>query len=549
MKIRSFFSLVSFLFVAFAVDAQSNASFSTPLDIPQVGWNKVLCMKNGNTMLFHFEVNKPMVIKVFDSTHKEIASKPYLCKQIDESAYKLSMFKGAFQAGDEAVLFISQEKLSKACLFRLRVNSVDGAVIDESMIDQVGNLDRAVDMRVLQKKNENGYEVLCAYDQPQYKRCDVHIDVYSSRHDKLKTIVLPVKRVDYDRMGVLGCDHNDFGYSVSLFLDKELENGTTHLVGAVNAASLFNESLCNYFIAEGKDSVSTNVIDMGTSVRLYYSLFSYNAFANAVNTYNVNYWEMVYLDGLVRRPTATIGTLFLSTYMDPIGTRHNWVKNDTADNWCALQTGNAKRYAGMPLKMYTSTTGLSTVISQSFNRWNNIERGRNSFEVYFGDLCVTQVDDNGKEIWGRILPLQQYYRSFARYYAPVTLSEKQQTLAFLDDEPEEVYNRQFVSANSYTHERNYFVVYNDYDSNFGKDIKSKTDTVYDFAKTNACYYKVDRKKEVTKHYVFGTPAAGEHKATFRYIGQKWLVELAGSLHCIDFGRSLLKLVSINFFVL
>ncbi len=77
-----------------------------------------------------------------------------------------------------------------------------------------------------------------------------------------------------------------------------------------------------------------------------------------------------------------------------------------------------------------------------------------------------------------------------------------------------VYNRQFLSANIYFANSNCYIVYNDYNKNFTNNLRNPGDTVYAFANTNACYYKVDKKREVTKTYLFGEPARNEFKSSF-----------------------------------
>ena len=82
------------------------------------------------------------------------------------------------------------------------------------------------------------------------------------------------------------------------------------------------------------------------------------------------------------------------------------------------------------------------------------------------------------------------------------------------DLPEQVYSRQFFSINSYCWSKNFYMVFNDADNNFNNSIKSPGDTVYDLEKTNTCYYKINRKREISKGYLFGVPAANEYACSF-----------------------------------
>src|ERR1700743_209686 len=103
MNLNKYIALF-FSIMAFAGYAQEKKyDISAPTDISRTGYNKVLCMKNGNTMLFHLELGKPMVVKVFDSLHKEVASQKCITRAIDESKFKEnSLFEGLFEVNGEA---------------------------------------------------------------------------------------------------------------------------------------------------------------------------------------------------------------------------------------------------------------------------------------------------------------------------------------------------------------------------------------------------------------------------------------------------------------
>ena len=86
---------------------EATYTMTEPLDISKAGWNKVLQMKNGNTMLFHFEPRKSILVKVFDKDHKEIATKKHPCDLIDINAFERSIFDGLVEINNEAVMLQS----------------------------------------------------------------------------------------------------------------------------------------------------------------------------------------------------------------------------------------------------------------------------------------------------------------------------------------------------------------------------------------------------------------------------------------------------------
>jgi len=187
-----------------------------------------------------------------------------------------------------------------------------------------------------------------------------------------------------------------------------------------------------------------------------------------------------------------------------------------ANVYYQAQTDSTKLFDGIPLKMFTNEYGLTTVVYESFAIRGVTETSvLYGHENFMGNICITQIDDTGKELWGTVLPKAQYYKSYHDYCYPYMLSKKEQdNMIFAYEASEQVYNRQFVSLNAYTRNRDYYIIYNDKDKNFNNSMSAPGDTVYDFGRTNACYYKLGRGKVVTKHYVFGTPAENEYTCSF-----------------------------------
>jgi hypothetical protein len=193
----------------------------------------------------------------------------------------------------------------------------------------------------------------------------------------------------------------------------------------------------------------------------------------------------------------------------------NKIKNSIANDYLRQHTDTSKFFDGIPIKMFTNENGLSTLISQSDNEVGEEEtRITYDYQDYFGNIGITQFDDNGNEIWGTVLPCAQYCRSHGHYYSIKELAKRWQEQVVFGDVPPQVYNRQFVSVNAYAQDKNFYIVYNDYDKNFNNSISKPGDTVYNFEATNACYYKINSKKEISKHYLFGEPAKKEYKCSF-----------------------------------
>jgi hypothetical protein len=135
-------------------------------------------------------------------------------------------------------------------------------------------------------------------------------------------------------------------------------------------------------------------------------------------------------------------------------------------------------------------------------------------ESYFGNICVTRLNDEGDELWGTVLPKSQFYKSYRQFYHPADLAKRWQQQALFNDMPQQVYERQFVSANSYLVGNDLYVVYNDCNENFKEGLDKSLDTMFVSAMSNACVYRIDKKNNVTKKYLYGEPLPREYKSSF-----------------------------------
>ena len=539
-------------FVAFrGYNQQKNYELSKPVDIRQAGVNKVLCMSNGNTLLFHFEPSKGIIIKVFDSARKEIASRRESCRYLDMYRIQDAEFKGLYEINHEAVLFFDQENiLSRHILVRLQFSATDGSRTEEKLVAESKSKDKQMNFYVMKNKDEDKYAILFSTVKNYPKRCDIYMVYFNSRHEPVKEVQLDVNRRKYDYVNVAGCAYLDSGVMITLAMSKLVENGTIshgHTYDAANnffdvprtdrttanpsgigdayaqnfdemdpTASIYDHYLGIYYVPEGGGNMKTKIADVSPDVYPYHSFYTYNQFSGAINLLLLGYKDAFIRHGLELLPSEVIQNVLLKLDEATLQVNFKSITNSFANEELLRKKDTGSYFAGLPLAVFTNENGLSTMVSESFDRDVTIESHErpNLFESFLGNICVTQFDDDGNELWGVVLPRRQYYKSYRHYYYINQLSAKWHEQVMFGDLPEQVYNRQFISLNTYSKGKNYYIIYNDDDKNFHNSIEKPGDTVYNFERTNACYYKINSKKEVTKNYLFGTPQRGEYKCSF-----------------------------------
>ena len=514
---KRLFSFVLFCMLShFCLAQDKKYDISLPTDLDQTGVNKVLCMKNGNTMLFHFEPGKQLALLVFDSMHKEVANHKIPTRILDVYILKAVIFKGLYEINGEAVLFMEQEHLSRSGLVRLRFNT-SGELTDEKLVRESKSLTKKTFFYVVKSKNEDNYSILFCEDVAPMKECKMDIVKYGKDHEIVSDIPLEVDRKKYDDLQVTGAEITAAGTCVIITLSNLETNPTANHPGEFDRPpSIYDRFLAVFYIAPNSTTPKMKMAHLGTNVFPLHTYCTYNPVAEAFNLLLCSYSDVLYRFGNEVRPSIYTSDLLLTMSKDEPGMNSKWVSNTSANDYLKEHATASKTFEGLPVYLSTNRNGLSTSVFESFYRYNNLESylHQHLYETYLENIAITQFDDYGNEVWGVVLPKIQYYKSYEQYYYANHLSRNWQQDRIFGDSPPEVYARQFVSLNTYNHNNNLYVIYNDINKNFNNTVANPGDTVYTFEGTNTCYYKINKQKEITKNYLFGEPGTDEFKASF-----------------------------------
>lgn len=501
-------------------------TLSPALDVRPDGCYKVLCMKNGNTMLFHFELGKKIVVTVFDSLHKQIGSSQQPTHVLDLYQLELVNFRGLYEINGEAVLFLDQDINGKPSLVMLRYSATTGQMEEERLVGESKSQNRRIRFYVMKNKDDDNYEILFCMDKQHPKESDIYMVYFDNHHKTIREVQLEVERKKYDFLEVIGAESQPSGVFITLGLDKSSVYGgpadlnrtdfatPDHDSALTAGASVFHHYLACYFIPKDSPVVRKGLVDLSEDIYPHYTLYTYNPFAASLNVLLYSYKPTYYRFGLNEYRGTISSDIFFKIDKDDMAVDYEVIKNAKA-NEHARSEGCRQTFFGMPVKLFTNRNGLSTIVSQSFLRDGQPETSaRFDYEDYFGNIAITQFDDFGKELWGVVLPFAQYYKSNRHFLDERQLSRRWQDQELFGDLPGAVHDRQFLSFNTYTWHNNYYVIYNDYNKNFNSNLRRGSDTVYTFDNTNTCYYSVDKQKQVTKHYMFADAGKGEFFTSF-----------------------------------
>lgn len=117
---------------------------SKEFEEPETGFTRILQMKDGRTVFFHFTVKDGINMRFYDAAHKEKQS-----RNIQASFGKLKKAKvnGIFEIGGDIVAFVSELDGKHPVLYRLILDSKTGKLKKE---DKIAELER---MRFLQRRS------------------------------------------------------------------------------------------------------------------------------------------------------------------------------------------------------------------------------------------------------------------------------------------------------------------------------------------------------------------------------------------------------------
>ena len=515
MKAIRRYCVVLLCFSASFSFAQIDTGFiGRPLDIPLKGWNKVLCMTNGRTMLFHFDIGKPIIVHVFDSTHKQLASLSAPSRLLDFMYFEDAAFIGIYCINNEAVLFIDQDYLYRHQLIRLRFSSESGKLVEEKVVAESKNEGKRMHFFTMKNKDEDNYAILFATDLHHFHSCDLFVVFFNNRHEELRKVQLDVDRKKYEYLEVIGAESQPNGVCITLSLSKLLTTSSLAPISPVKA--LYDHHVALYYIPKDSATAKSKLVNFSTDIHPDFAHYSYNPFAQSLNLYMYSFSPIFYNFVRELKLGSEMANAFLAYDEQTLDPKLNWVTYDSINTSYRKRGDTTSLFYGMPLKMFTNENGLTTVVTEGFNWYIELEtHARSNHEIFLGNIGITQFDDVGNEIWGMLIPKSQYFKSYAYDYWPKPIVRKRENFRIFGDLPPQVYQRQFISLNSYMHNNNLYLVFNDYNKrNIKPEIEKNKDTVYNFDNTNACYYKVDRKKSVTSHYLLGEPARKEYKCSF-----------------------------------
>ncbi len=489
MRLITSILLFFVLFIAQASAQDSTLIISQPVEISNDGWNKVLQLSNGNTMLFHFENRKLIRIFIFDKSGKQIAATKPELKSFDVNALDKSYFDALFECDGNAVLFATQQVSNAETMMRIIFDGNTGVLRSETAAVESASFSDEMHAYVLRVPKITGYSIVCFNNETKNDSVKTYIKRFDDKHTLIEEVKYFVPRAGYDFVFFTGARMAADG---SVFIALKTEK-------IVQFKKQHNVAMRFIYIRPDMHTPVANTVNLPDNTNVTGISFSKNEFVNNLNI--VLHTKVAFLAqiGLEKKVVTAREQMQLVLPEDLSGITEAPFEYAKAKEYMKQQLPDKTINFKSPtlLSYYTNSNGVTTAVHQEVH-YEKVTNGALTEE--YGMYILTKYDDNGKEMWGTVLPNSHFAITYNKLGTPVFRSRLSKTSL----------NDDIVI----TDKGNTYIVRNDVRNNFDKKIADSVASLYLYDSTDAMYYHVGRKNLIASRYFFNAPVEGEYKQLF-----------------------------------
>lgn len=499
---RFLFAVMALLFMVPSIHAQTpQIQKSEGFDEPDNGYNKVIMLKNGNTMFFHFARKSGIEINVYNQQRKLTATQEVESELWDSKKIRRITVAGLYEISGEVVLFVIETEKRTPTLYRMRFNGNTGALVKE---DELGSSTQSK-MKLFTVETNS---IFIEKDPESECYSVIFFNGYSKEADE-KIRVLHFDGA-HKQLSAAYYDSPDEDYKYLRYIGAVTDGKMRLYLAAYGANSLKGRDGKVYIscLNAGSKTFVTKSLKFTEDFKDTKSVMAYNRGNNSLQLLT-----MSFVDGHTGFLSTNTRYNYMSfmSYIDPETLELKSVKPLSGEKINAYSKdvlNTQLEYKGTPQDMIINKDNSTTIISEELTRYTiRSSNGKSSYTRYFthmGTLAVNELNADGTEKNGFCVRKLQEVEG---HYYPLYISSRTKgRWNILQGYAE---NNSYMSFDYVNTDKNRYVLFNDNDRNFDREEEDKRRKLVKKVKNlNTICYSLNG-KGVNKFFLFGDPKETE----------------------------------------
>lgn len=387
-------------------------ALSEAFEEPTSGAVRLLYMKSGNTLYFHFTPNDGIRVTVFDDHHKQKAQTTLTSSLWNAKDMKRSELKGLFEINGQAVIFLLQITEKVPSFYRIVLDPQTGHVSREDKIGELprggynfigaapGSALKAHDFYV-EKDPESDYYATIQYDhRGEDKSKRILVTHFAPDHQEVNHAYFDLpgttfKNTDYQAFSV----HKDEYVFLLTYGNNDYQGKDAKLVMAT--------------LSKGSNQFRTQLIAQSLGFQDVMTGIQYDAASQNLRLLIIT--SARNLDTEDRHPERRKKLALL--YIDPVKLQVKYagfLQDTYINNYVKDKLHYKNDYQGMPQDFRINPDGTSTVMLEELD--DVVYQSNQSGGTQLLGIGIAQVDAQGHETGGYAVAKSQEIDEYYGYW-------------------------------------------------------------------------------------------------------------------------------------
>lgn len=379
--------LISSLAIAQVPVVTLGPDFSEPGD----GWDKLMQLKNGNTVYLHFSKKDGLLVNIYDTAHALKVTDTVHTQLWNAADLESTEIDGIFEINGQPVIFLQQLVKYNPVMYRLVLDAETGKLLREDKLGELPSVQhRSVfiddnlathDMYVEKDANSDYYAIALFSGAPIQKTDSVRERIrvlhFSPAHELIHSgwFYLPdssYSYFSYISMAVRGKEKIYLGTVGFNAKRKEGDAGAKVLFSMLSPDSAaFAHEVLDY--TAGFGNVGGNIQVAGAQVRM-----------------------LLYVSS--KQKEGYTG-MMMNTFQAATGKlkKHVQLSFPELSRNVQQNLNYKEEYKGTPQRLHLNEDGSSTLLMESFSFFKQGNSQLNKLHTNLGDIGITLLDTTGRE--------------------------------------------------------------------------------------------------------------------------------------------------------